>query len=82
MMTHDFLIGGIILSPVVPELLIALILTGLLSVLLMRLGIYHLVWNRPLVEVCLFCVILGIIVALTPDGWPLLGAPVRNALTQ
>jgi len=82
MMTHDFLIGGVILSPIVPELLIALILAGLLSVILMRLGFYRLVWHRPLVELCMFCMILGIIVALTPDGRPLFGAPVQNALTQ
>lgn len=81
MMTHDFLIGGVILSPIVPELLIALILAGLLSVMLMRLGFYRLVWHRPLVELCMFCMILGIIVALTPDGRPLFDAPVRNAPT-
>lgn len=71
MMTHDFLIGGVILSPIVPELLIALILTGLLSVALMRLGFYRLLWHRPLAEVSIFCMILGVIVALTPDGRPL-----------
>lgn len=38
MMAHDFLIGGVILSPIVPQLLIALLLTVLLSILLMRLG--------------------------------------------
>ncbi|MBA2932478.1 DUF1656 domain-containing protein [Sphingomonas sp. CGMCC 1.13654] len=69
-MTHDFLIGGIILSPIVPELLIALLLTGLLSVLLMRLGFYRLVWHRPLVELSMFCIILGTIVAFTPDDRP------------
>jgi hypothetical protein len=69
-MAHDFLIGGIILSPIVPELLIALLLTGLLSVLLMRLGFYRLVWHRPLVELSIFCIILGTIVAFTPDGRP------------
>lgn len=71
MMTHDFLIGGVILSPIVPELLIALVLTALLSVLLMRIGFYRLVWHRPLAEVSLFCMMLGVIVALTPDGRPL-----------
>jgi hypothetical protein len=69
-MAHDFLIGGIILSPIVPELLIALLLTGLLSVLLMRLGFYRLVWHRPLVELSIFCIILGTIVAFTPDRRP------------
>jgi hypothetical protein len=80
MMTHDFLIGGVILSPIVPELLIALVLTGLLSVLLMRIGFYRLVWHRPLAEVSLFCMMLGVIVALTPDGrplWPTTPTPVE-----
>jgi hypothetical protein len=67
---HDVLIGGIILSPIVPELLIALLLTGLLSIVLMRLGFYRLVWHRPLVELSIFCIILGAIVAFTPDGLP------------
>jgi hypothetical protein len=74
-MTHDVLIGGVILSPIVPQLLIALFLTGLLSVLLMRCGFYRLVWHRPLVELSIFCMILGAIVLLSQDGWPLRGAP-------
>ncbi len=74
-MMHDFLIGGIILSPIVPELLIALLITGLLSIMLMRLGFYRLVWHRPLVELSIFCMILGTIVAFTPDGEPLWRAP-------
>ncbi|WP_206239884.1 DUF1656 domain-containing protein [Novosphingobium terrae] len=68
MTAHDVLIGGVILSPIVAQLLIALLLTGLLSILLMRLGFYRLVWHRPLVELCIFCILLGTIVALTPDG--------------
>jgi hypothetical protein len=68
MMAHDFLIGGVILSPIVPQLLIALLLTVLVSILLMRLGFYRLVWHRPLVELAIFCILLGTLVALTPDG--------------
>jgi hypothetical protein len=68
MMAHDFLIGGVILSPIVPQLLIALLLTVMLSILLMRMGFYRLVWHRPLVELSLFCILLGTLVALTPDG--------------
>jgi len=67
-MAHDFLIGGVILSPIVPQLLIALLLTVMLSILLMRMGFYRLVWHRPLVELSLFCILLGTLVALTPDG--------------
>lgn len=68
MMAHDFLIGGVILSPIVPQLLIALLLTVLVSILLMRMGFYRLVWHRPLVELAIFCILLGTLVAFTPDG--------------
>ncbi len=70
-MTQDFLFGGVVLSPLVPQLLLAVLLTGLLTFVLMRLNFYRLVWHRPLVELALFCMILGLIVALTPDGWPI-----------
>jgi uncharacterized membrane protein len=43
----------------VPQLLIALLLTVLLSILLMRLGFYRLVWHRPLVELAIFCTFWG-----------------------
>ncbi len=71
MMRHDFLIGGIILSPFVPDLLLAALITGLLTFVLVRLGFYRLVWHRPLVELALFCMILGIIVGFTPDYRPI-----------
>lgn len=76
-MTHDFLIGGIILSPIVPQVFAALLLTAALSVLLMRLGFYRLVWHRPLVELAIFCILLGTIVALTSDGWTVWPATAR-----
>lgn len=79
MTAHDFLIGGVILSPIVAQLLIALVLTGLLSILLMRLGFYRLVWHRPLVELSLFCILLGTIVVLTPDGQAVNDAPAGAA---
>ncbi|WBO24256.1 DUF1656 domain-containing protein [Sphingomonas abietis] len=81
-MTHDFLIGGVILSPIVPELLIAVLLTALLSIVLMRLGFYRATWHRPLVEISFFCMILGAIVALTPDGTPLWGADTNAGAEQ
>jgi hypothetical protein len=44
----------------------------------MRLGFYRLIWQRPLVELSIFCIVLGLIVAFTPDGWPL-GHPLVQA---
>ena len=69
-MTNDFVLGGIILSPLVPQLLLAVFLTGASTLVLMRLNFYRLVWQRPLVELAIFCMILGTIVALMPDAWP------------
>ena len=70
-MTHDVVIGGVLLSPLVPQLLLAVLLTGVLTFVLMRLNFYRLVWHRPLVELALFCMILGLIVVLMPDNWPI-----------
>ena len=45
-MTHDVVIGGVLLSPLVPQLVLAALLTGLLTFVLMRLNFYRLVWHR------------------------------------
>ena len=70
-MTNNFVVGGIILSPLVPQLLLAVLLTGASTLILMRINFYRLVWQRPLVELAIFCMILGTIVAFMPDGWPI-----------
>jgi hypothetical protein len=67
-MKQNFLIGGVILSPLVPQVLLALMLTVILSIVLMRLGFYRLVWHRSLVELSLFCILLGLVVVLDPWG--------------
>ncbi|HIQ19500.1 MAG TPA: DUF1656 domain-containing protein [Novosphingobium capsulatum] len=67
-MKQNFLIGGVILSPLVPQVLLALMLTVILSIVLMRLGFYRLVWHRSLVELSLFCILLGLVVVLDPLG--------------
>lgn len=65
-MTHDFLLGGVIITTVVPAVLLALVATAALSVLLTRLGFFRFVWQRPLAEVAMFCIVLGLIVRLVP----------------
>ncbi len=75
-MMQNFLMGGIILSPLVAELAVSVVLTALISVLLMRLGFYRLVLHRPLIELALFCIILGGIVALTEADRPTHGMPM------
>ena len=71
-MTHEFRIGGVLISSIVPTLVVALILTILLSMVLVRIGFYKLVWQRPLVDLSIFFILAGLIVVLLPDGgWPL-----------
>lgn len=62
-MPPNFALGGILFSPIVPMLLIALLSTVIVSLLLMRLGFYQLVWQRPLVELAIFCMIFGALAA-------------------
>jgi hypothetical protein len=59
----------------VPALLLlalgALAVTGLLSRLLQLSGFYRLIAYRPLVDLCIFALLLGLIVLLTaPPGYP------------
>jgi hypothetical protein len=58
----------------VPALLLlglaALVLAGLLSRLLQLTGFYRLIAYRPLVDLCLFTLILGLIVLLTEPLGP------------
>lgn len=67
-MSSNFIVGGIIFTPVVPQVVIAMLLTILVSFIFTRIGLFRFVWHRPLVEVCLFCLILGVLVILSPDG--------------
>lgn len=67
MMTHDLLIGGIILTTLVPAVFGALVATVLLSLLLARIGFYRLVWHRPLAELAIFCIMLALVVLLVVD---------------
>lgn len=66
-MAEEFVIDGVILSPIVPQLIAALLLTFSLSLVLMRLHFYKLVWHRPLFELALFCVLLAFVVGLSAE---------------
>lgn len=60
-MSPEFALGGVFISPIVPACVLALLLSGMLSFLLSRIGFYHLVWHRPLVDTAIFCVLLAVI---------------------
>ena len=70
-MTHEFRIGGILISSIVPAFVAALLLTVLLSMLLVRIGFYKLVWQRSIVDLAILIIFFGVIVVLLPDGWPI-----------
>ncbi len=58
-MNNELLIGGVLFSPIVGACVVAIAGTALLSMLLVRIGFYRLTWNRPLVEVSIFCILLA-----------------------
>ena len=65
-MSHNFLIDGIVFSPILPACLLALALTALSSWAMISLRLYRFLWRRSLVEVALFCIWLGLITAFSP----------------
>ena len=62
-MRYDIVIGGTMVSSIVPAVFVALLLTWLLSLVLIEIGFYRIVWQRPIVELALFCILLGAVVA-------------------
>ena len=68
-MSHDFLLDGIMLSPIIPACSLALALTVLSSWALIRLRLYRLLWRRPLAELALFFIWLALVTTFSPiDG--------------
>jgi hypothetical protein len=53
-------VAGIFLSPLLPCLLIAFFARLLLSWVLSSAGFYRIVWNRPLFDLSLFLILLGV----------------------
>lgn len=64
-MIGEVSIGGVYLPALLLLALAALVLTGLLSRLLALISAYRLVAYRPLVDLALFMLILGLLAALT-----------------
>ncbi|USI74033.1 DUF1656 domain-containing protein [Sphingomonas morindae] len=71
-MIGEVSIGGVYLPTLLLLALAALVLTGLLARLLAVSGLYRFVAYRPLVDLTLFILLLGALVALSaPLGLPL-----------
>lgn len=64
-MTGEISIGGVFLPAVLLLAIAAVFLTGVASRLLSFLGVYRFVANRPLVDVALFILFLGLVSLLT-----------------
>jgi hypothetical protein len=69
-MIGEVSIAGVYIPALLLLALVALALTGLLTQLLQLAGFYRLIAYRPLVDLCLFALLLGLIVFLTmPAGY-------------
>ena len=69
-MIGEIVIGGVYIPAPLLLALVALALTGLLTQILQIAGFYRLIAYRPLVDLCLFLLLLGLIVFLTSPAGP------------
>lgn len=70
-MIGDIAIGGVFVPALLVLAAAALALTGLVSTLLNLVGAYRLVAYRPIVDVAIFILLLGLLVIVTaPAGSP------------
>jgi hypothetical protein len=68
-MIGEVSIGGVYVPALLLLALAALALTGILTQILQLVGFYRLIAYRPLVDLCLFMLLLGAIVLFTlPAG--------------
>jgi len=64
-MIHEINIYGVLVSPMLAWTLAALAATGLLRMMLARLGLYRFVWHKPLFDLALLVIVLGGVVSAT-----------------
>lgn len=65
-MIHEIDVYGMLMSPLMLWVNLAFMLTGLLSHVAGRLGLYRFVWHKPLFDLSLLVIVLGGIVAFVP----------------
>jgi hypothetical protein len=65
-MIGEFDIYGVFVPVLLVWALVALALTGVLRMVLVRVGFYHLVWHRPLVDLSLLVIVLTIVANVLP----------------
>ncbi|WP_428672083.1 DUF1656 domain-containing protein [Reyranella sp.] len=65
-MIHELDLYGMFVSPMMLWVSVAVLLTGLLSLAMSRLGLYRFVWHKPLFDLALLVILLGGVAAATP----------------
>jgi hypothetical protein len=66
-MIHELDIYGVLVTPMLAWLIIALLITGLVRVALGYAGLYRFIWHKPLFDLALLVLVLGGVVAAR--GW-------------
>jgi hypothetical protein len=64
-------IYGLLVSPMLPWVGAAMVLSALVRHAFGRLGVYRFVWHRPLFDLALLVIVLGVVVALQMRWLPL-----------
>jgi hypothetical protein len=67
-MSGEVDLAGVFVTPLLLWLLAALPVAAVLRRLLRRLGVYRLVWHRPLFDVALLVVVIGGLAFLSAGG--------------
>jgi Protein of unknown function (DUF1656) len=65
-MIGEFDIYGVFVPALLIWALVALSLTGVVRMVLARVGFYRLVWHRPLVDLSLLVIVLTIVTNVLP----------------
>jgi hypothetical protein len=65
-MIGEFDIYGVFVPTLLVWALVALALTSVLRMVLVRVGFYRLVWHRPLVDLSLLVIVLTIVTNVLP----------------
>jgi hypothetical protein len=63
-MTGEIDLGGVFVTPLLVWLVLTLPVVAVVRRLLRRLGVYRLVWHRPLFDAALLVIVLGGLAAL------------------
>jgi len=69
-MIAEFDVYGVFVPSLLVWVVLALLLTSVLRRVLRWLGFYRIVWHRPLVDLALLVIVLGVVVNVTTRWGP------------